>query len=167
MNRFPRLAVVLLVVGVVAGLAAIAASPGQAPQQPAAPAPHRDAAQGTHVVRVYYFHTTQRCASCKKIEALSAEAVRTGFERELSDGRLEWQVVNIDSTIIAEAPRMAPHIPRMLENIAADLGLPPGAVSVKAKTSEKLGSIGRGEGIAAQAVALITRTDRKAAGSSD
>jgi hypothetical protein len=54
------------------------------------------AAAQDHVVRVYYFHTTQRCASCKKIEALSAEAIRTGFERELGDGRLEWQVVNVD-----------------------------------------------------------------------
>ena len=51
-----------------------------------------------HVVRVYYFHTTQRCASCKKIEALSAEAIREGFERELGDGRLEWQVVNVDDS---------------------------------------------------------------------
>jgi len=96
MNRFPRLAVELLVVGVVAGLAAIAASPGQAPQQPAAPAPHRDAAQGTHVVRVYYFHTTQRCASCRKIEALTTAAIREGFERELGAGVLEWQLLNID-----------------------------------------------------------------------
>jgi len=54
------------------------------------------AAAQDHVVRVYYFHTTQRCASCKKIEALSAEAIRAGFERELGDGRLEWQVVNVD-----------------------------------------------------------------------
>jgi len=54
------------------------------------------AAAQDHVVRVYYFHTTQRCASCKKIEALSAEAIRAGFARELGEGRLEWQVVNID-----------------------------------------------------------------------
>ena len=56
------------------------------------------AAAQDHVVRVYYFHTTQRCASCKKIEALSAEAIREGFERELGDGRLEWQVVNVDDS---------------------------------------------------------------------
>jgi len=54
------------------------------------------AAAQDHVVRVYYFHTTQRCASCKKIEALSTEAIRAGFERELGEGRLEWQVVNVD-----------------------------------------------------------------------
>ena len=81
--------------------------------------------------------------------------------------RQGWRVVNVDSTIIAEAPRMAPHIPRMRENIAADLGLPPAAVNVKAKTGEKLGSIGRGEGIAAQAVALVTWKDVKTAARAD
>jgi 2-C-methyl-D-erythritol 2,4-cyclodiphosphate synthase len=65
-------------------------------------------------------------------------------------------VVNIDSTIIAQAPRMAPHIPRMRENIAADVGIDVGSVNVKAKTAEHLGALGRGEGIAAQAVALLT-----------
>jgi 2-C-methyl-D-erythritol 2,4-cyclodiphosphate synthase len=66
-----------------------------------------------------------------------------------------WSVANVDTTIIAEAPRMAPHIPAMRANIAEDLGLAVSAVSVKAKTSERLGCIGRGEGIAAQAVALL------------
>jgi len=65
------------------------------------------------------------------------------------------RIVNIDCTIVAQAPRMAPHIARMIGNIAADLGLKPAAVSVKATTTEKLGYIGRGEGIAAQAIALI------------
>lgn len=66
-----------------------------------------------------------------------------------------FRVVNIDSTIIAQSPKMAPHIPQMRANIAADLGLDPGSVNVKAKTAERLGSLGRGEGIAAEAVALI------------
>lgn len=66
------------------------------------------------------------------------------------------RVVNIDSTIIAQAPKMAPHIPRMRENIAADLGMDVGSVNVKAKTAERLGALGRGEGVAAQAVALLT-----------
>ena len=66
-----------------------------------------------------------------------------------------YRIVNIDATIIAQAPRMAPHVPRMIGNIAADLGLQPAAISVKATTTEKLGFAGRGEGIAAQAVALI------------
>ena len=62
---------------------------------------------------------------------------------------------NIDATIIAEAPRMAPHIPQMVRNIAADLGLPEDQVNVKATTTETLGFSGRGEGIAAQAVCLV------------
>ena len=66
-----------------------------------------------------------------------------------------YRIVNLDATIIAQAPRMAPHIAKMICNIAADLGLKPAAVSVKATTTEKLGAIGRGEGIAAQAIALI------------
>ncbi len=65
------------------------------------------------------------------------------------------RVVNIDATIIAEAPRMAPHIPKMVANVAADLGIEPRDVNVKATTTEKLGFAGRGEGIAAQAVCLI------------
>ena len=66
-----------------------------------------------------------------------------------------WRVVNLDATIIAQAPRMAPHIPAMVANIAEDLGVAQGDVSVKAKTTEKLGFTGRGEGIAAEAIALI------------
>ena len=65
------------------------------------------------------------------------------------------RVVNVDATIIAEAPRMAPHIPKMVANIAADLGIEPHYVNVKATTTEGLGFAGRGEGIAAQAVCLI------------
>jgi len=65
------------------------------------------------------------------------------------------RIVNIDATIIAEAPRMAPHIARMIGNIATDLGIRPAQVSVKATTTEQLGFTGRGEGIAAQAIALI------------
>ena len=66
-----------------------------------------------------------------------------------------YVVVNVDSTIIAQAPRMAPHIPAMVANLAADLGVPAGRVNVKAKTTERLGFAGRGEGIAAEAVALL------------
>lgn len=66
-----------------------------------------------------------------------------------------YSVGNVDVTIIAQAPKMAPHIPAMRANIAADLSLPLDAVSVKATTTERLGFTGRGEGIAAQATALL------------
>jgi len=67
----------------------------------------------------------------------------------------EWAVANIDATIIAQAPKMAAHIPAMAANIASDLGISAGRVNVKAKTAERLGAIGRGEGIAAEAIALL------------
>jgi 2-C-methyl-D-erythritol 2,4-cyclodiphosphate synthase len=70
-----------------------------------------------------------------------------------------FAIVNIDSTIIAQAPKMAPHIPGMQANIAADLGLDVAAVNVKAKTTERLGFTGRGEGIAAEAIALVVAGD--------
>jgi 2-C-methyl-D-erythritol 2,4-cyclodiphosphate synthase len=66
-----------------------------------------------------------------------------------------FRVGNVDATIIAQAPKMAPHISTMVENIAADLGVAINAINVKATTTEKLGFEGRGEGIAAEAVALI------------
>jgi len=66
-----------------------------------------------------------------------------------------FRVGNLDATIIAQAPKMAPHIPQMVVNIAADLRVEKGAVNVKATTTEQLGFSGRGEGIAAQAVVLL------------
>jgi 2-C-methyl-D-erythritol 2,4-cyclodiphosphate synthase len=66
-----------------------------------------------------------------------------------------WRVINVDSTINAQRPKMAPHIPQMVEHIAADLQLPAGCVNVKAKTAEGLGFVGREEGISADAAALI------------
>ena len=66
-----------------------------------------------------------------------------------------FRVGNIDATIIAQAPKMAPHIGNMVANIAGDLGVAINAVNVKATTTEKLGFAGRGEGIAAEAVALL------------
>ena len=64
-------------------------------------------------------------------------------------------IANVDATIIAQAPRMAPHIPKMVANIAADLGVETARVNVKATTTEQLGFAGRGEGIAAQAICLL------------
>jgi 2-C-methyl-D-erythritol 2,4-cyclodiphosphate synthase len=67
-----------------------------------------------------------------------------------------YAVVNIDATIVAQAPRLAPHIPAMVTNIAADLGIDAARVNLKAKTAERLGFAGRGEGIEAQAVVLLS-----------
>lgn len=69
----------------------------------------------------------------------------------------DYDVINVDATVIAEAPKMAPHIAAMCANIALDLGITAGCVNVKATTTEKLGFTGRGEGIAAEAVCLIQR----------
>jgi 2-C-methyl-D-erythritol 2,4-cyclodiphosphate synthase len=69
--------------------------------------------------------------------------------------RLNMKIVNVDATIIAQEPRMAPHVPRMIGNIASDLGIAPAAINIKATTTERLGFLGRSEGIAASAIALI------------
>ncbi len=66
-----------------------------------------------------------------------------------------YDIANVDATVIAEAPKLAPHIAKMVANLAADLGVGERSINVKAKTAEKLGALGRGEGIAAQAVALL------------
>lgn len=66
-----------------------------------------------------------------------------------------WTIINVDSTINAQRPKMAPHIPQMVAHLAADLQLPAGRVNVKAKTAECLGFVGREEGMSADAVALI------------
>jgi 2-C-methyl-D-erythritol 2,4-cyclodiphosphate synthase len=72
-------------------------------------------------------------------------------------GEAGYAIVNIDSTVIAQAPKLAPHIPAMVERIAALLALAPGQVNVKAKTAEKMGPVGQGEAIEARAVALLVR----------
>jgi 2-C-methyl-D-erythritol 2,4-cyclodiphosphate synthase len=66
-----------------------------------------------------------------------------------------WEIVNIDSTVVAQAPRLAPHIPAMRERIALALGLAAGAVNVKAKTAERMGPVGEGRAIEARAVCLL------------
>ena len=68
-----------------------------------------------------------------------------------------WQIVNVDATIVAQAPKLAPHIPAMVERIAALLGLLPGQINVKAKTAEKMGPVGEGRAIEARAVCLLSR----------
>lgn len=70
-----------------------------------------------------------------------------------------YGIGNIDATIIAQRPKMAPHIAQMISNIAVDLGVTAGQINIKAKTNEKLGYLGREEGMAAEAVALLYRRD--------
>ena len=82
--------------------------------------------------------------SRKLLRSVSGELKKVGLK-----------VINVDATIIAQEPRMAPHVPRMIGNIAEDLGVQPAAINLKATTTEGLGFVGRVEGIAAQAVALL------------
>jgi 2-C-methyl-D-erythritol 2,4-cyclodiphosphate synthase len=80
--------------------------------------------------------------------------LRTVVQTLVAEG---WQVGNIDATVIAQQPRIGPHVAAMRERLRAVLGIPIDAVSVKATTTDHLGAIGRAEGIAAQAVALLLR----------
>ena len=84
----------------------------------------------------------------------SRQLLRATVALLLRDG---WQVGNVDATIIAQQPKMAPYLPQMVANIAADLQVPVNCVNVKAKTAERLGFVGRREGIATEAVVLISR----------
>jgi 2-C-methyl-D-erythritol 2,4-cyclodiphosphate synthase len=68
-----------------------------------------------------------------------------------------WLLVNLDATIIAQAPKISPHAPAMIANLAADLDVPADCINIKGKTNEKMGHLGRGEGIATQAVVLLAR----------
>ena len=70
---------------------------------------------------------------------------------------LGWHIINVDSTVIAQMPKLAPYTRAMRETIALDLGIDVAAVNVKAKTNEKLGYLGRGEAIEAQAVCLLAK----------
>jgi len=72
-----------------------------------------------------------------------------------------YKLVNLDATIIAQAPKMAPHIPAMIANIAQDLQTSARNINIKAKTAEHLGAIGRKEGIAAEVVCLLDRAESK------
>lgn len=72
-------------------------------------------------------------------------------------GERGWSVVNVDATVVAQAPRLAPHVAAMRRNLAAALAVGVERVSVKATTAERLGALGRAEGIAAQAVVLLGR----------
>jgi 2-C-methyl-D-erythritol 2,4-cyclodiphosphate synthase len=90
-------------------------------------------------------------------DAKYANADSRAFLREVAAKVREagYAIANLDATLHAESPKMAPHIGAMIANLASDLGLPAGRVNVKAKTAERLGAIGRGEGIAAEAIVLL------------
>jgi 2-C-methyl-D-erythritol 2,4-cyclodiphosphate synthase len=91
-----------------------------------------------------------RGAASSRLLAAVGERVRTAG----------YAIGNIDATIVAQAPRMAAHIPAMIEGIAGTLAIAPSQVNVKAKTTEGLGFAGRGEGIAAEAVALLQKASQ-------
>ncbi|MFZ6847486.1 2-C-methyl-D-erythritol 2,4-cyclodiphosphate synthase [Undibacterium sp. RuRC25W] len=74
-------------------------------------------------------------------------------------GEAGYAIGNLDATIIAQAPKMAPHIPKMVQHIAEDLQIDASQVNIKAKTNEKLGYLGREEGIAAEAVVLVFKIE--------
>jgi 2-C-methyl-D-erythritol 2,4-cyclodiphosphate synthase len=93
---------------------------------------------------------TYRGADSMRLLEAAAERVRDAG----------WMPVNVDSTIVAQAPKMAPHIPAMVEGIRRALGLPEGAVNVKAKTAEKMGPVGEGRAIEARAVCLLVPLPR-------
>jgi 2-C-methyl-D-erythritol 2,4-cyclodiphosphate synthase len=97
-----------------------------------------------------HFPDTDERFKAADSSVLLAEAMRRVREQG-------WELVNVDSTIIAQAPKMAPHIPAMCERIARALGCEVQQVNVKAKTAEKLGPVGRQESIEARAVALLRR----------
>jgi 2-C-methyl-D-erythritol 2,4-cyclodiphosphate synthase len=95
-------------------------------------------------------HFPDSDAQYKNIDSrLLLRRVRTTLEQR------GWRVHNVDSTIVAQAPKLAPHIAAMTRNIADDLAVEPGQVNVKATTTERLGFAGREEGIAAHAVVLL------------
>jgi len=93
--------------------------------------------------------TDDRYLGCDSLELL----------RQVGDLLAEhgWQVGNIDSTIVAQRPKLAAYLPQMAENLARTLGIAPGQVSVKATTEERLGFTGSGAGMAAQAVCLLEK----------
>lgn len=87
----------------------------------------------------------------------SRELLRSAMEIVRVAG---WELGNLDATVIAQAPKVLPYVPRMIQNIAADLGASLEQVSIKGKTTEKLGFAGRSEGIAAESVALLIHRER-------
>jgi 2-C-methyl-D-erythritol 2,4-cyclodiphosphate synthase len=88
-------------------------------------------------------------------DASSLDILREAYSAVTSAG---WSAVNVDATVIAQEPKLAPFLEKMIASVAGALGVDDSAVSIKAKTTDHLGFTGRGEGIAALAVALIERS---------
>ena len=93
----------------------------------------------------------------KSIRGISSIEILKRVTKVLTDKRA--RVINVDATLIAEAPKIGPHVPKMRQKIADAVGTSDSNVNVKATTNEKLGPIGRGEGMAAIAIATIEITD--------
>lgn len=106
-------------------------------------------AAGLGDIGKYFPDSDERWRAARSLDLL--RAVRNRLDAE------NYQTVNVDVTLVTESPRLAPHIDQMRENLAEVLGIADDFVSIKATTAEKLGVIGRGEGMAAWAVALIDR----------
>ena len=106
-------------------------------------------AAGLGDIGMHFSDTDPRWAGADSLRLL-----RTVAETLRAEG---WEVGNVDATVIAQRPRLAEHIPTMRANLARALGVPPADVSVKATTTDRLGALGEGLGIAAQAVALLIR----------
>ena len=97
------------------------------------------------------FPSDERWAGASSLEILSHTA------KAVSDAR--WSIVNVDATVVAQAPKLAPYREKMIDVVAASLGLATSAVWIKGTTTDGLGFTGRNEGIAAMAVVLIERPD--------
>jgi 2-C-methyl-D-erythritol 2,4-cyclodiphosphate synthase len=100
-----------------------------------------------------------------KFKGIDSRVLVRDVGAKLAD--LGFAIVNVDLTVIAQAPKLAPHIPKMREIIATDLGLEVDCVNVKATTTEGMGFEGRGEGISAMAVALIRQVGTASAARSE
>lgn len=87
-------------------------------------------------------------------DANSIELLQLAWREVAAEG---WRIENLDCTVLAEAPKIAPHISAMKERIASAVGVDPAAIGIKATTTERLGFIGRAEGILAQAVVLLSQ----------
>ena len=99
----------------------------------------------------YYFPNTD-----PTIEGIDSQEILARCLSEVQG--LGWQIGNLDAMLIAEAPKLAPHLPAMKSRLAKTLGLPTDVIGIKATTHERLGDIGRGLGISAQAVCMLCRS---------